>query len=174
MKKLIGNGLLTIGLIGGAISAARIPPMWGGVIGSLAVMGVGIFLRRQGEKEELHKAKQSGTGGKEELERILKTALNDLESLVEARDSLDIKTLRARLDKILEELEKFPEKAQPLRIEGMRAYGEIMTAFSSAERRLNRAWSAYADGYKGEGDTYLELGLESLKNTLKVLHALKL
>ncbi|WP_240912204.1 MULTISPECIES: hypothetical protein [unclassified Thermococcus] len=93
MKKLIGNVLLTAGLIGGAVSAARIPPIWGGVITSLAIMGVGIVLRRQGEKEALQKAKQSGSGGRKELERIVKQAINDIESLMASRSSLSTKLL---------------------------------------------------------------------------------
>ncbi|WP_240912205.1 MULTISPECIES: hypothetical protein [unclassified Thermococcus] len=56
-----------------------------------------------------------------------------------------------------------------MRVESIKAYGEIMTTFSKAERNLNRAWSAYADGYKEEGDAYLELGYKSLKETLEVL-----
>ncbi|ALV62653.1 hypothetical protein ADU37_CDS09540 [Thermococcus sp. 2319x1] len=41
--------------------------------------------------------------------------------------------------------------------------------FIKAERHLNRAWSAYADGYIREGDTYLESGYAQLRETSKLL-----
>ncbi len=166
MKKLAGNLLLTAGLIGGAISSARIPPMWGGLVGSLVVMGAGIVLRRRGEKEELHRAAKSGSGGVKELERLLKESIAQLEKALSAGES---GTIRSTLSRVLEVLEEFAEKAQPIRVESIKAYGELMTTFSRAERSLNRAWSAYADGYEEEGRTYLEFGYEGLRETLGVL-----
>ncbi|WP_456326428.1 cell division protein [Palaeococcus sp. (in: euryarchaeotes)] len=170
MKKLIGNIMLTGGLIGGAISAARIPPMWGGVIGSLIIMGVGIVLRRRGEKEELHRATQKGSGGIQELERILTKAIEDVGEIMKIEEHNKV---RESLSKVLEFLDGFAEKARPLRIESLKAYGQLMTAFSRAERSLNRAWSAYADGYEGEGRTYLEFGYEGLKETLNTLKSIE-
>ncbi|NJE05522.1 cell division protein [Thermococcus sp. M36] len=169
MKKLIGNVLLTAGLVAGSITAARIPPMWGGLAVSLAVMGVGIFLRRQGAKEELHRAAQTGTGGVRELERLLADAIARLENVLDAPAD----EAHAELTKILEELDEFAEKAQPLRIEGLMTYGTIMSVFSRGERALNRAWSAFADGYEKEGRKYLRYGYEDLKETLSAVKALR-
>ena len=169
MKKLVGNVLLTVGLIGGAITAARIPPMWGGVAVSLAIMGVGIFLRRQGEKEELHRAAESGTGGVKELDALLTDAISRIEKIMDAPREKAVEELTG----ILEELEEFAEKAQPLRIEGLMTYGNIMSIFSRGERALNRAWSAFADGYEEEGRKYLRYGYEDLKETLSAVRALK-
>lgn len=39
---------------------------------------------------------------------------------------------------------------------GMRAYGEVMSAFAAGERYLNRIWSASADGYEDEARAYIE------------------
>ncbi|WP_240923401.1 cell division protein [Thermococcus sp. 18S1] len=169
MKKLVGNVLLTVGLVAGAITAARIPPMWGGLAASLAVMGAGIFLRRQGAKEELHRAAQSGTGGVKELERLLADALGRIEKIMDAPREKAVEELTG----ILEELDEFAEKAQPLRIEGLMTYGTIMSVFSRGERALNRAWSAFADGYENEGRRYLRYGYEDLKETLSAVKALK-
>jgi len=170
MKKFIGNIMLTIGLVGGAIASARNPPLWTALGGSLAIMGVGILLRRQGEKEELHQSAAQGKGGKEELKRTLENAIVEIEKIMEEKEK-DLEKAREHLGKILETLESFAEKAQPLRIEGIRFYGEVMTSFSKAERHLNRAWSAYADGYVKEGDTYLESGYSQLKETSKLLNS---
>ncbi|NJE76684.1 cell division protein [Thermococcus sp. ES12] len=169
MKKLIGNVLLTAGLVAGAITAARIPPMWGGLAASLVVMGAGIFLRRQGAKEELHRAAQSGTGGVRELERLIKESLEKLEKIMDAPREKVVE----ELTEILEELDEFAEKAQPLRIEGLMTYGTIMSVFSRGERALNRAWSAFADGYENEGRRYLRYGYDDLRETLQALKTLK-
>ncbi len=169
MKKFIGNILLTAGLIAGSITAARIPPMWGGLAASLVVMGAGILLRRQGAREELHRAAESGTGGVRELERLLGDALARLEKVLDA----PAEKAHAELTKILEELDEFAEKAQPLRIEGLMTYGKIMSIFSRGERALNRAWSAFADGYEKEGRRYLRYGYEDLKETLSAVKALR-
>ncbi|ASJ05533.1 cell division protein [Thermococcus barossii] len=169
MKKLIGNVLLTAGLVAGAITAARIPPMWGGLAASLGVMAVGIVLRRQGAKEELHRAAQSGTGGVRELERLIKESLEKLEKIMDAPREKVVE----ELTEILEELDEFAEKAQPLRIEGLMTYGTIMSVFSRGERALNRAWSAFADGYENEGRRYLRYGYDDLRETLQALKTLK-
>ncbi len=168
MKKLIGNVMLTAGLITGAIASARNPPLWPVVGGALVIMGAGIVLRRQGEKEELHRNVAKGEGGEAELKKVLENALTEIEKVMKEKET-DLEKARERLGKILETLETFAEKAQPIRIKGIKFYGEVMTSFSKAERHLNRAWSAYADGYPEEGDTYLESGYTQLKETLKLL-----
>ncbi|MDK2984278.1 MAG: hypothetical protein PWP19_1756 [Thermococcaceae archaeon] len=112
MKKLIGNVMLTAGLITGAIASARNPPLWPVVGGALVIMGAGIVLRRQGEKEELHQNAARGKGGKEELKRILENAIAELEKVMEEKEK-DIEKAREHLGKILENLDTFAEKAQP-------------------------------------------------------------
>jgi len=170
MKKLVGNVMLTAGLITGAIASARNPPLWFAVGGALFIMGAGIVLRRQGEKEELHRNITKGEGGEVELKKVLENALTEIETVMKEKET-DLEKARKRLGKVLETLETFAEKAQPLRIKGIKFYGEIMTSFSKAERHLNRAWSAYADGYIREGDTYLESGYAQLRETSKLLNS---
>lgn len=168
MKKLIGNVIITVGLIGGAIASAKNPPIWTAVAGALFIMGIGIALRKQGEKEDLHKAAANGLGGAEGLKALLDSSLKEIEKIIEEKER-DLDRARDHLGKVLETLETFAEKAQPLRIKGIKFYGELMTSFSKAERHLNRAWSAYADGYIGEGDTYLESGYAQLREISKLL-----
>ncbi|WP_175059291.1 cell division protein [Thermococcus sp. 2319x1] len=168
MKKLVGNVMLTAGLITGAIASARNPPLWFAVGGALFIMGAGIVLRRQGEKEELQRNITKGEGREVELKKVLENALTEIERVMKEKET-DLEKARKRLGKVLETLETFAEKAQPLRVKGIKFYGEIMTSFSKAERHLNRAWSAYADGYIREGDAYLESGYAQLRETSKLL-----
>jgi hypothetical protein len=38
---------------------------------------------------------------------------------------------------------------------GLQAYADIMSSFAAGERYINRVWSASADGYDEEAETYL-------------------
>ena len=39
---------------------------------------------------------------------------------------------------------------------GLQTYADIMSHFAAGERYINRVWSASADGYDEEADSYLE------------------
>ena len=45
---------------------------------------------------------------------------------------------------------------------GLAAFADVMTAFASGERSINRAWSASADGYFDEAESCLERGIAML------------
>ena len=52
---------------------------------------------------------------------------------------------------------------------GMQPYAEIMTQFASAERFVNRTWSAAADGYLGEADESASRASAHLQEAAKLL-----
>jgi hypothetical protein len=56
---------------------------------------------------------------------------------------------------------------------GLDAYGEVMGLFASAERYLNRTWSASADGYVDEVDSALQKAQEQFIATLARLQSVK-
>jgi hypothetical protein len=49
---------------------------------------------------------------------------------------------------------------------GLAVYGEIMSSFAAGERYLNRVWSASADGYIDEVNTYIEKAREQFAESL--------
>lgn len=52
---------------------------------------------------------------------------------------------------------------------GLGKYANVMDAFAGAERKINRAWSAAADGNLGESFENLELGIPLLEEAAKRL-----
>ncbi len=54
---------------------------------------------------------------------------------------------------------------------GMNVYAEVMTEFASAERFLNRAWSAAADGYVDEVSSCLHRAKTHLGETREIMSA---
>lgn len=54
---------------------------------------------------------------------------------------------------------------------GLEAYADVMTAFAGAERLINRAWSASADGYAVEVETCLERADDSMRRAIERFRA---
>jgi hypothetical protein len=57
---------------------------------------------------------------------------------------------------------------------GMAAYARVMGPFATAERYLNRAWSASADGYPEETMEYLRRAVPALEEARRELEAVAL
>jgi hypothetical protein len=54
---------------------------------------------------------------------------------------------------------------------GLQTYADIMSNFATGERYINRVWSASADGYKSEADSYLSRAAEQFRNAQAQLGA---
>jgi hypothetical protein len=75
----------------------------------------------------------------------------------------------------LEDLAAFVAARQSIaHIYGLAAYGEVMSSFAAGERYLNRVWSASADGYIDEVNTYIEKAREQFVESLDKIRALKI
>jgi hypothetical protein len=66
--------------------------------------------------------------------------------------------LRDRIDlKLREDLRRFADARESMvHLFGLQTYADIMSDFAAGERYINRVWSASADGYDEEADTYLK------------------
>lgn len=85
---------------------------------------------------------------------------------------------KARLETIIERvgelqqthLANFPEAREIIVARGgLGKYATVMDAFAGGERKINRAWSAAADGDLGESFENLELGIPLLEEAAKRL-----
>ncbi len=56
---------------------------------------------------------------------------------------------------------------------GLAAYGEVMSSFAAGERYLNRVWSASADGYIDEVNTYLDKAQAQFVESLEKIRQFK-
>ena len=52
---------------------------------------------------------------------------------------------------------------------GLQSYADVMTHFATAERYLNRCWSASTDGYIDEVHTYLTRARDQFTQALDLL-----
>ena len=66
-------------------------------------------------------------------------------------------TLREAIDlRLRNDLRRFADARESMvHLFGLQAYADIMSSFAAGERYINRVWSASADGYDEEAETYL-------------------
>jgi len=105
------------------------------------------------------------------LERIAAN-INKLDA---DKHSIDTYDMRLRIDELfIEDLEIFVDARQSIaHRHGMAAYGDVMSSFAAGERYLNRVWSASADGYIDEVNTYIEKAREQFDESLDKINTYK-
>ncbi len=155
--RIIGHFLLWVGFLTGALCTVlrteladniwmTIPWLWYAPAVFVGVLGV-IVLRSTAKTAESHSHK---------LESNLTILNNCITQLVK-----DVSALRAEQDKLIPEeirdrideycaprFGEFADARSALVHEyGLQAYADVMTQFASAERFINRTWSAATDGY---------------------------
>ncbi|MGI9471317.1 MAG: hypothetical protein ACR2NZ_07300 [Rubripirellula sp.] len=148
---------------------ATIP--WVGYGTSMLFGVAGVVLLRTASKRDHH------DDAKTEAEySVVQSSLASVSSVVQGLcdDESDIdpaRILRAIDDQCAEPLSDFADARQSLvKRYGMNTYAEVMTEFASAERFLNRAWSAAADGYVDEVRSSIERSNGHLGNARKLLN----
>ena len=109
-----------------------------------------------------------GTG---ELQRIAAT----VEDLSRQTEHVPRDVLRCIDEECAEPLADFADSRQAIvKRCGLTVYADVMTEFAAAERYINRAWSAAADGYVDEVAASLDranLHLQEAKNQLSAAEA---
>jgi hypothetical protein len=92
-----------------------------------------------------------------ELRESLENIVRDLGEIVgdggargaELRDRIDLK--------LRDDLRRFADaRSSMVHLFGLQTYADIMSSFAAGERYINRVWSASADGYDEEAETYLQ------------------
>lgn len=148
--------LFILGTLLATATGAHDPPMWlpFGVGIALAVSGA-LLLRRQN-------ADAIGAGDGETGIRDLAGLQNALGMLTERTAALastptDTGQVRSQLESLLLEqvLPLVDARGFLANAHGVEAYARVFTPFASAERCLNRAWSALADGNPHEAKAQL-------------------
>jgi hypothetical protein len=123
---------------------------WPGYLAAMTVGFIGVVLVRR--------AKRSHASDEAKTDAEYSTVRSSLETLTAVIDRLNAKAdlrpgqaLREIDDRCMEPFSEFAEARQALvKRFGMKVYADVMTEFASAERLVNRSWSAAADGYVDE------------------------
>lgn len=156
--KNIGFILLAAGFLAGAYATALDVQnvSWMMFIGAAVVAVTGLIIS---------KSQASAHARSSEVLEVNRGALRDsLQNIVGHLGELtgDSATrgaaLRDRIDlKLRDDLRRFADARQSMvHLFGLQTYADIMSSFAAGERYINRVWSASADGYDGEAETYLE------------------
>ena len=147
---------------------------WTYFVLSMLVCIVGIFLIKSSEK--------SATGNAETLSTNMKNIEESLEHIVlgvkKIRSGIDPENpqqIHVKIDEILPgHLEEFVDARKTIgHVHGLNAYANVMNFFATAERYLNRVWSASTDGYIDEVTMYMEKCEEQFESALSALKGLK-
>ena len=169
----LGHILLWIGFLAAAfVSVSRledssdkwstIPWLWYGVAMVIGVTGIA-FLRT---------ARRQDHADDEKTEAQYSVVRNSLDKLSETVSRLCDQTeyrpaavVRSIDDDCAEPFSDFADSRQALvKRFGMKVYADVMTEFASAERYVNRSWSAAADGYVDEIASSLKRAKRHLQN----------
>jgi len=168
--------MVTVGFLAAALAAVvdveTVKWLW--YVPSLIVGVAGVAVIRINEsrmtKTEHHVAFRIET-----VEGSLEKIAAGIEKLNAEKQSINTYDMRHRIDEMfIEDLEKFVDARQSIAHRyGLAAYGEIMSSFAAGERYLNRVWSASADGYVDEVNTYLDKAREQFIESLEKIRRFK-
>lgn len=159
----IGLVCLWSGVLGGAfVSVRHVEHIeWGlyAAAAALAIAGV-VILRRTAGAAAFGAARVRQDVST--LRGHLETILAGLQDILDRRNEGSVYDVRDRIDAALAEpLGAFADRRETLiAAHGLEVYADVMTRFAGAERLVNRAWSASADGYIDEVWPCLERAAE--------------
>jgi len=163
MKGLLTFVLITAGTLAASLAVARtdtsvtgwmatwqVSTLW--AVAGLVLIAVGIVVQRSGKAAAGEEARMGLAG----LDATLEQVVGEVDRLGEAIGTLELDALHTRVDEVLiGPVTDFAEGRQALiEVFGIGPYAEVMGPFAQGERYLNRAWSASADGYQEEAETY--------------------
>ena len=144
---------------------------WPWYLTALAVGFLGVVLVRRSKKHD-----DSDETKTESEYAVVRRSLDSVSALVEQLKDKRDRTLADVLHCIDHEcvgpLSDFAESRQALvKRFGLMVYADVMTEFASAERLINRSWSAAADGYVDEVASSLRRADQHLRRARDLLAA---
>jgi hypothetical protein len=109
------------------------------------------------------------------IQRSLDLLSDTVQRLSQQVEHVPSEVLHTIDDRCAEPLADFADARQALvKRFGLHVYAEVMTEFASAERYINRSWSAAADGYVDEVNTSLGRANHHLQKARELLRAAEL
>ena len=174
--KNFGYILVTVGFVlASLVSVTDVLEVdWNYFAWSILVSIVGIFLIKSREKSETSNAEvllSNMQNIKESLEHIV-TGVKKIRTEINPENPQDVHN---KIDDILpSHLEAFVDARKTIgHVHGLTNYANVMNYFATAERYLNRVWSASTDGYIDEVTMYMEKCEEQFENALSTVKELK-
>ena len=169
--KNLGYFLVVAGFLGGAfitsLDVQNVDWIFFSVTAAAGMLGLIIYKQQVGA---LARSESVLETNRVELRESIANVVEDLRSLNEGELTRGA-VLRDRIDlKLREDLRRFADARESMvHLFGLQAYADIMSNFAAGERYINRVWSASADGYDEEADTYLKKAAEQFDEAKKQL-----
>ena len=135
------------------------------VVGIVAVFGLRITARRDLARGE------RVVRDHETMRSSLQRLSAELDRMVVQREEIGVYEVHGHIDEVLvPDLAAFVDVRETLiHSHGLDTYARVMTAFATAERLINRAWSASADGYIDEVWTSMQRARDDMQQALESL-----
>ncbi len=104
----------------------------------------------------------------------LDNVVSNIQKLNQEKENIDVYDLPQRIDKtFMNDLNTFVDARESIGYAyTLQDYADIMSHYAAGERYLNRVWSAAADGYQDESHIYIDRAksqFEEAKEKLKAL-----
>ena len=169
--KNLGYFLVVAGFLGGAFATSldvqNVDWTLFGVTAAAGIIGLIIYKQQVGS---LARSESVLETNRVELRESIANVVEDLRSINEGELTRGA-VLRDRIDlKLREDLRRFADARESMvHLFGLQVYADIMSNFAAGERYINRVWSASADGYDEEADTYLKKAAEQFDEAKKQL-----
>jgi len=170
--KSFGYILITLGfLVGTYFSVLDTEEVaWSIVIPGLLVGLAGVALVQIASRGRSTAAETVRTNiGK--LEDSLARIVDSAARLDAEKESINVYDVHNRIDAdFMTDLDIFVDNRESIgHAFGLQSYADVMTHFATAERYLNRCWSASSDGYTDEVNTYLTRAKDQFTQALELL-----
>ena len=151
--KILGSVLLAAGFLAGAFIASldALSTDWLWFTPAALLAFAGLLLHRRALRLE-SRSEARVAASRKVLDESLQRILHELESLRGNKAVIPTYEMRFEIDRrFRDDLFAFVDARHSMKVLfGLQGYADIMSAFASGERYLNRVWSASTDGYVDE------------------------
>jgi len=175
MKKF-GYFIIAIAFLAGALVAVldELNVQWSYFSAAFVVGAAGIVLVHL-DKRRKSRFGRTLASSMQQTQASLSRIVENITRLNTQKQSIDPYDIRHRIDELFpEHLRTFVQARDSIaRAYGLQVYADVMSCFAAGERYLNRAWSASADGYADEVNTYLDKTRVQFVESLEKIRQLK-
>ena len=107
------------------------------------------------------------------LEEALARIVDKATLLDAEKESINVYDIHDRIDDdFMSDLDIFVDNRESIgHAYGLQSYADVMTHFATAERYLNRCWSASSDGYVDEVNAYITRAKDQFTQALELLRS---
>ncbi len=164
--KNTGLALISLAFIAGAYISVldSREVMWGYFFATFVAGVAGVVMSRVATKKAAT-SEEALTANMGAVRTNLSKIVEIVRGLDNEKNSIPTYDMRLEIDRRgIDAINAFVESREAIsHVYGLQAYADVMSHYAGGERFLNRVWSASADGYVDEVNTYLGRALEQFE-----------